>query len=313
MDIKIERYNSSLQSVWDSFVKDAKNGVFLFERNYLEYHADRFTDHSLLFYKEDELVCVLPANEKETTYSSHGGLTFGGFIMSRRASITFVNKAFPVLLDYLKQNSFTTFIYKSIPFVYHQLPAQEDLYTLFLNGANLYRRDASSVIDLSGKISYGKGTKASLSKARKNELVVKESLDFKTFMDIEEQILRVKYNTRPTHTCEEITLLAERFPNNIKLYLVYKGDNCVGGTILYISDLVVHTQYIGITDEGKEIGALDFLTDALIQIYRPNKKYYSFGISTENDGRYLNEGLVRNKESFGARTVTHDFYRIELS
>lgn len=312
MAIRIERYHTSLQPVWDAFVKLAKNGLFMFQRNYMEYHADRFTDHSLLFYKEDELMCVLPANEKEHGFYSHGGLTYGGMLMSRRVGIVFLLEAFDVLLQYLRDCGFTNFIYKSIPYIYHQLPAQEDLYVLHRAGAQLYRRDISSVIDLSEKISYTKGTKSNLSKARKNNLRVEPSIDFGLFMAIEEEILRAKYGTKPTHTAAEIGMLASRFPAHIKLYLVYKEDTCLGGSILYETEDVIHTQYIGITSEGKDAGALDCLVDYLLHNLIEKHKYFSFGISTEQEGKVLNEGLVRNKESFGARAITNDFYRIDL-
>lgn len=312
MAVRIERYQPSFKSIWDSFVKEAKNGLFLFERDYMDYHADRFFDHSLLIYKDDELVLVLPANEKEGILSSHGGLTYGGFVMSKRASVVFVVEAFQALLNYLSDHHFQTLVYKSIPNVYHKIPAQEDLYALFRADAQLYRRDVNSIIDLSQKVNYAKGTKSNLGKARKNNLKVEQSNDFNTFMAIEEEILRTKYNTRPTHTTAEIRLLAQRFPDNIQLFLVYKDQECLGGTILYITPEVVHTQYIGITDLGKEVGALDYLTDHLLQNACTGKRYFSFGISTEQDGKFLNEGLVRNKESFGARTITNDFYRINL-
>jgi hypothetical protein len=67
------------------------------------------------------------------------------------------------------------------------------------------------------------------------------------------------------------------------------------------------------TDDGREIGALDLLIDHYInQAEHAGKKCFSFGISTEEQGRVLNSGLVQQKESFGARSVVHDFYKLEL-
>ncbi len=312
MEIRIERYTTALTSGWNNFIKGAKNGLFLFDRSYMDYHADRYTDHSLLFYKGNELMCVLPANESGNTLYSHQGLTYGGMVISRRASSVFVLEAFKILLEYLQQQNLQSLVYKSIPFIFHQLPAQEDMYGLFRMNAQLYRRDISSVIDLSKEITYTKGTRSNLTKARKNDLRVEESRDFKTFMEIEEVILRVKYNSKPTHTTDEIELLASRFPENITLYLAYKQGQCLGGTILFKSAEVLHTQYIGITDDGKEVGALDFLIDFILQNNKEKYRYFSFGISTEEEGRNLNEGLIQNKESFGARAVCLDFYRIDI-
>jgi hypothetical protein len=309
----IRRFSAELPVVWNDFIKQAKNGIFLFDRGYMDYHADRFEDHSLLFYNDDELLAVLPASLKNDVLTSHGGLTYGGFIMHKRANISFMVAAFEELKNYMKANHIHSLIYKAIPYIYHNVASQEDLYVLFRNNAKLYRRDLSSVIYLSNRIVYTKGTKSNLSKARKNNLRIEQSNDFEKFMKIEEEILLSKYGVKPTHTAGELTLLANRFPTNIKLFFAYYNDTRVGGTIVYETSQVVHTQYIGITDQGKEMGALDAITDYLIQLYQDTHKYFSFGISTVNEGNVLNEGLVRNKESFGARAIVHDFYKIDLN
>ena len=74
-----------------------------------------------------------------------------------------------------------------------------------------------------------------------------------------------------------------------------------------------HAQYIGSTEQGRELGAVDLLVDALIERARADgKRWFDFGISTTDDGRHLNEGLVRNKESYGARGVAYDWYELDL-
>ena len=87
----------------------------------------------------------------------------------------------------------------------------------------------------------------------------------------------------------------------------------IAGAIIYESKNVAHTQYLGSTDEGKEIFAQDFLLDYLIRIYYKNKKYFDFGISTEQNGRYLNLGLIQYKEGFGAFGIRYDFYELDIS
>lgn len=310
--VNIKRYTPDLFETWNKFITGSRNGFFMFDRNYMEYHADRFQDHSLLIYNDEELLAVLPGSEQEGVLTSHGGLTYGGFITHPRATASFILQVFQAIRDYLASQKIKALVYKAIPYIFHGIPAQEDLYALFRNNAVLFRRDISSVIDLAEKPAFTKGTKYNISKARKSGLEVRESSDYRTFMAIEEELLKTRYNTRPTHTTEEIVKLAGLFPQNIRLFLVYKNDDCLGGTILYLAPRVVHTQYIGITDEGKEVGALDMLMSTLLGIFAGTHKYFSFGISTEQAGNYLNEGLIRNKESFGARAITNDFYRMDI-
>lgn len=311
--ILIKRFSDEFSLEWNEFISKAKNGLFLFDRGYMEYHSDRFYDHSLLLFNDDELLAVLPATQQGNTLSSHAGLTFGGLILHKRASISFVLEVFEALKNYLKEIGITILVYKSIPYIYHQLPAQEDLYALFRNNAELFRRDVNSVIDLSVKPSYTKGTKYNLGKAKKNNVKIEQNFEFNTFMNIVTEILVTKYKIKPTHTVDEITLLANRFPNNIKLYMAFCEEVCMGGVVIYETKRVVHSQYIGITEEGKNIGALDALIDHLVHRYSVSHAYFSFGISTEDSAKVLNEGLVRNKESFGARTIVHDFYKIFLA
>ena len=143
------RYGISNKKEWDVFLGDSKNGVFLFARDYMDYHSDRFQDHSLMFYdKSDHLLATLPANLEGQTLSSHSGLTFGGMICGYDMTTATMLLIFDSLLEYMTQQGMSELIYKAIPWIYHRVPAEEDLYALFRNGARLIRRDVASTISL---------------------------------------------------------------------------------------------------------------------------------------------------------------------
>ncbi|MGG6545868.1 UNVERIFIED_CONTAM: GNAT family N-acetyltransferase, partial [Prevotella sp. 15_C9] len=42
----IIRYSAGDKERWDRFVRRSKNGTFLMQRDYMDYHADRFQDCS---------------------------------------------------------------------------------------------------------------------------------------------------------------------------------------------------------------------------------------------------------------------------
>jgi hypothetical protein len=310
--IEIVKYESSYKSRWDDFVKRSKNGTFMFYRDYMEYHSDRFIDSSLLFFDEDALIAVMPANISENILYSHGGLTFGGIVSDHKMKLSVMVQLFEQLTAYLKAQGSTKLIYKAIPHIYHNFPAEEDLYALFRFDARLVRRDASSAICLKNRLGFSRDKRRGIKSARKNELVVKESNDFTAFMSLMEGLVQSKYKAKPTHRGDELNLLASRFPDNIKLFAVFESEEMLAGVVTYENKNVTHTQYIGSVEQGREKGAAELIIDYLINEYCSNKEYFDFGISTEQNGRYLNATLAYYKESFGARAAMYDFYKVDL-
>lgn len=306
------KYETKFESLWNEFVTRSKNGVFLFHRDYMEYHADRFKDASIMFFDNSNLIAVIPANINQGILYSHGGLTFGGMITDQRMKTPLMLAIFESLKNCMRNNEITKIIYKAIPHIYHDIPAEEDLYALFRNNARLVRRDVSSTILMDKRIPFNKGRRWSIKKSRTAGLKIQRSYDFNAFMAIEEVNLREKYGVKPTHSKDEIKLLASRFPENIKLYIANKNNIMLCGIIIYEYKNVAHAQYIAANEEGKELNAADLVIEHLIEQYLRDKRYFDFGISTEKNGYYLNQGLVDYKERFGARATIYDSYEMDI-
>ena len=312
-DVKVVKYCAEHKTLWDGFVGNSRNGTFLFRRDYMEYHEDRFADNSLMFYDErEQLIALLSATVSDGLMSSHAGLTFGGVVSDTKMRVGLMLDVFTALTSYLHSRHIYRLIYKAVPHIYHRMPAEEDLYALFRNGARLIRRDVSTTIDVKTRLPFSEIRKRAIKRGQKHGLQVKRSFDFDAFMKIAAQVLETKYDARPVHTAAEIEMLAARFPENIKLFAAYKNEEMLAGVIIYESSEVAHTQYIGASDEGKMTGALDLIISYCLDDYYVDKPYFDFGISNEDDGRYLNAGLIENKQSFGARAVVHDFYQLDL-
>lgn len=310
--IEIIPYDIIYKQAWNQAIANGKNSHFMFDRDYMEYHADKFIDASLLFFDDTELVAVLPATKHEDMLITHGGLTFGGLVISKKIKATQVLELFEELKLFLHKNNFKTLRYKAIPYIYHDLPAEEDLYALFRSNAVLVRRDISSTIFLNNKIGFSGGKKNGVAKAKKSNLIIRECTDFDKFYLMLNDILASKYETLATHTASEMALLNAKFPNNIKLFSVFHEDKMVAGAIMYITTTVVHTQYLATTDIGRDTGALDYLLHYLINDLYSTKQFFDFGISTEQQGRHLNAGLISQKEMFGARAVVYDTYELPI-
>ncbi len=305
-------FSPEQKKAWDDFVAAAKNGVFLFYRDYMEYHRNHFHDHSLMFFEDNKLVALLPANLQGSTLYSHEGLTFGGVISGYRMKTAVMLEVFKLLIQHCRQNGIKEIVYKPIPYIYHSVPADEDLYALFTYNARLVARNASSCIALPPARKFSDSRKDNIRKAKKNNIVVQQSSDFDCFMRIEEETLGERHGVKPVHTADEIKLLAGRFPENIKLFASYKDNVMLAGTIIYESKNVAHVQYAANSKEGWNIGAQDIIEDYLINDYYKDKKYFDFGISTERLGQVLNVGLINRKEDFGASAVMYDLYQIIL-
>ena len=309
----VQKYNKQYKNQWDDFVKNAKNSHFFFQRNYMEYHSDRFDDYSLLILDDKEkIISLLPANKDGNILYSHQGLTFGGFIVDNKMKTETMLEIFETLKIFLKEANIEKLVYKCIPYIYHIKPSEEDRYALFRNNATLIRRDVSSTIDLTEQVRYSKGRKWTINKAKKENIEVIYSEDYDIFWNLLSSVLESNHEAKPVHSLEEIRLLAKKFPKNIKLYLAKKDNIVVSGTLIYENKNIVHTQYLANSEVGRETGALDLLIDYLIKEVYKNKKYFDFGISNEEAGKYLNTGLIAQKEGFGARAVVQDFYELEI-
>jgi len=311
--MKIIIYTSKFKKNWDTFVANSKNGHFFFFREYMEYHSDRFKDFSLLVYdKQDKLIAILPANINNNILYSHQGLTFGGFLINDKMKTETMLEVFSELKIFSKNNNIKKIIYKCIPYIYHIKPSEEDRYALFRNNAKLIRRDVTSTIYLTEQIRYSKGRKWSINKALKAHIEICESSDYKVFWGLLINVLEKNHSAKPVHLLREMEKLVNSFPKNIKLFLAKKGNITISGALIYENTNIVHTQYLANSELGRETGALDLLIDHLIKNIYKNKKYFDFGISNEDDGQYLNSGLISQKEGFGARAIVHDFYEMEI-
>ena len=309
--IRMENYTPDKKFLWNDFVRNAKNSLFMHDRNFMEYHKDRFADNSLLFYDDDELIALFPCSIKGEKLYSHGGLTYGGFITNAKMKQHHMNDCFTALRAYMKDNGIESILYKTIPYIYHKQPAQEDIYSLFLNGATVAKIEPSTVINLNEPLKMPKGRKAQVGRARREGVEIVESTDFDTFIDLENRVLSERHNLKAVHTGAELSLLHNRFPEQIKLYAaMYKGE-MIAGTVVFIYVTVVHTQYLAANEEAREIGALDFAVATVIEKYKDSKNYLDFGISSERNGKILNEGLISQKEGFGGRTVVYQTFEMK--
>lgn len=311
--LEITPYTSDRRQQWDDLVSRSRESTFLFRRGYMDYHAERFRDASLLLWRRGKLFALLPGNRVGDVWQSHGGLTYGGLVTTTHATAADVSEAFRVLNEWLRADGVRRVEYKPVPWIYCATPSEEALYALTNTcHARLRARAISSAIQACAAPRTYDIRRSGARHAREAGIVIAESRDLAAFWPLLTATLRESHGVAPVHSLAEIELLRSRFPANIRLITATQGDRLLAGTVLYITERVTHSQYIAASPEGKRLRALDLLFLSLIPEALARRPFFDFGISTERGGTYLNTSLIYQKEGFGGRGLCYDTYEWEL-
>ena len=258
--MEIIRYKASMATQWDEFARHSRNGTFMHQRNYMDYHSDRFTDCSLIATRDGKPCAMLPACIDQDTLYSHRGLTYGGWIVPlKHFDATVMLEVMDAACNWMVGNGIKRLVYKSVPHIYHRYPCEEDLYALFRHNAAIIETNISTTIDLTCPLALDRGNKSGANAARKAGIQVGPSEDWQGYWQLLSSLLNTRYGTRPVHTLDEILLLHDRFPENIRLYTATLNGELLAGVVMYLSAPVAHCQYIGASPTGKDSKALTLL------------------------------------------------------
>ncbi len=319
MNWEICRYEPACEKYWNELNARSLNGNFLFDRRFMDYHQDRFVDHSVLIFQNSRPIALFPANQKADHVFSHEGLSYGGFLWLEKLNTQTAFEMYFFLEKYFSENGISKIFYKKMPFFYQKNNSRKNTQSLeeimfWYNKNPLLSRRLGAAIPLEnirnqGNRIFQKRRLRQWKKAIQNELVFSESLDYQVFW---EQILvpnlQQRANLKPTHSLPEIELLAGRFPNHIKLFVAHQGSELLGGTVIFENRQIAHAQYIAAQEKGKKLGALDLVFARLITEQYLDFQYFSFGTSDDEKG--INWGVWEWKESWGAELVYYDTYEI---
>ncbi|MCB0457375.1 MAG: GNAT family N-acetyltransferase [Flavobacteriaceae bacterium] len=308
----VQKFTSMDGYIWDQFISKSKNATFLFKRDFIEYHNDRFEDYSLMIFNKETLMAVFPGHLKDNTFYSHLGLSYGGIVCDSK-NTEIIEEIFEAIIAYLKELKIRSVYIKMLPIFLREGYHSAIEYFIFKRGGILVRRDLNFIIDFSKKIEIHKSKQKKI-KRKENSLTILPEKNFKIFW---EQILiptlKETYNTQPVHSLAEIEYLGGKFPDNILHYNVYYKNEIVAGMTLFVDKGVVKSQYGAANLAGKEARALDVLYLALFEKYNADGfRYFDLGTTTIDGGYQYNKGLTRYKEELGAYSVNLDHYSINL-
>lgn len=308
--LSARRYRPEDREQWDELAANARARHFMFQRAYMDYHADRFTDASLMLVQGGRPRALFPATRDGGTVVSHGGLTFGGLLSGPELTTGRAVQALHSVIEALRAQGARRLIYKPVPHIYHLGPAEEELYALHCVGGRLVRRDISAAVSPATRPEPSPKRRHAAQRARASGVEIAEDEAIEPFMRLVEDVLRERHGVTTTHTPAEMRRLADRFPDGIRLFTARTRGEMVAGALVFETPAVAHTQYIAAAPRGRELSANDAVLAHLIDERYPDR-WFDFGISNSPDGS-LNEGLTHFKEGFGARAVLYDRYALEL-
>ena len=314
MKYTIRKYSQEDYAVWNDFVNQAKNATFLFHRDFMEYHKERFEDFSLMIFEREKLHAILPANKKGNSLYSHQGLTYGGLVFLSKLKAEKAEWILEEILLFLKANKFETFYYKPIPDFYFSEGNKAMDFFLMKRGAVLEKKEMNLAVNLNVPLKISKSKMKHFRRIENLDLDIFEEETFDPFWEkILEPRLLEKFGVKPVHSKEEIALLKSKFPQNIKQYSAYRNDEIIAGITIFETKNVVKSQYGATSKIGEEFRALDFLFINLIHKYkRKGKQFFDMGIVDEPNESGYNKGLLKQKEELGCTVYNQDFYKIKI-
>jgi hypothetical protein len=321
MSVLVVPYAATDESAWDEFVAQSCNGNWLHSRRFLGYHGARFDDRSVLLRDDDgNLVAVLPAAldpADPRCVVSHPGATYGGFVLSPRR---LGHEVFPLLeavRAHFAAAGLERLRYRCVPAHLQARASEQDTWALWRAGARLSRRDLWSVIDLRQPRTVDADRRRHLRRGAERGLAIARAStpqDYADFHALLVESLRERHGAAPAHTLDDMLELQRRFPDAISLWLARDdGGQCVAGEWIFAFPGATHGQYGVANAAGRAASAQDLLLETIIQAAtEAGQRWFSFGTSTEQAGRVLNEGLFRYKAAFGAGAVVQDFHELAL-
>jgi hypothetical protein len=320
--VQIKRFSEQESNTWNNFLSSAKNSTIFHHRDFLSYHPkDRFVDHSLLFYNDNEIISVFPSIERKMDgkkiLHSHQGASYGSYATTHWLTIRESFDMVTSLISYAKDNEFSQIIITVPPVIYLKTPSNYIDFSLVKNGFTYLKRELTSVVPLEAKgekllQSYRAEARTATRKALRSKIVVRETNDYEQYYALLSKNLSSRHNVKPTHTLEEITLLHSRFPDKIRLFGAFLDETMIGGVCNFsVNENVVLAFYISHSMDYQEYRPVNVLFYEIMQQYKTEGfSYLDFGTFTLN--MEPNWGLGRFKENFGARGVFRDTFVLNV-
>jgi len=315
VDINLEALGGHNEKAWDALVKVAPNGHLMARTGFFRYHADRFEDASLFFFRGRRPLGVLPANRVGDTLWSHQGVSFGGLILHPRTHFSHVEAAVSALRDHLRAGGFKSFMYRPAPHPYQVFPREEDVFFLEQAGARRVDTKLHSMV-LCGEPSAltAKTWNHTVRRSKESGVTVRAGLDadLPAVWGLVEQALE-RHGQNAVHTIDDIALLRSRFPDEVPILLAESGSGeLLSGQVLLRSGRTLTLLYVGDALAGRELNAGTMLQDHVMNAPENAGFWFDLGQWCDTGSRQGSDSLLQYKEAAGGRLIQRHTWQLDL-
>lgn len=311
--ISVRRYRPECEVEWNEFLLNARNRSFLFNRSYMDYHKDRFADHSLMILRGDQLIGVLPVNEIDSELFSHNGLTFGGLIVHDNFRLEHAFETFEAIIRYGRGAGLRRLTYRPAPHCYCKPATEEDLVAICRLGGSVIDVKPMSVLHPQAVAEVRVSRPTEIRRAERQGILIATDYDWDGFIRICSETLAHRHGAQPVHSGAEMAMLAARFPDNIQLIGARQRGVLIGGLIVYENRCCDRLQYIGVVEEQRRNGVLSALQCHAVERASKRQTWLDFGPSVDPATDTVNFGMTFAKESYGARTIAQMTFALDFS
>lgn len=317
--------SASKNAEWDSFIEQAPQGTLFHTRRFLEYHpAERFTDHSLLFYTNSRLDAVLPAAEINSpegkTLHSHPGSSYGGLCTVSRPSLDQCIEMINILSIHCKDAGFSRFVFRMPERIFFKEPTDQLEFAMLKNGFECAYTELSTAYLLAQpSVLSPEARLAALPQKTRNVISkgIRSGLSFRGLRENEiDQFYLIletslqNHQAKPTHQLQEIHRLYRLCSGEILPFGVFLGEQMVAGFLVFkVSWQSLHIFYSAQDYNYSQYNPTCYGVYHLMCWAEANGyTRLNYGISTENKGNVINQGLFKFKESFGGVGTLRTFW-----
>lgn len=319
--MEIINYTEEWKEKWDNFVLESNNGTMFHLQKFFDYHTPgKFNFNHLIFLDKGKIKALLPGAIINETFESPIGASYGS-IVTKDVKFVEAMEIVSTLLEWGEKNGIKEFTLTSAPMIYEKHPNQNLDFAMLWQGFKYSLHYISSAIKLDKNHDILERFSPTI---RRN--IRKTFTDFNLKVEINDRydqfypILlenKARHGVKPTHTYDDLIKLTQLLPDNLKLFMVYKDDKPIGGSLMFFANKTVAICFYNMLYyEFAHFKPIQRVMYEVVKYCTDNDyKYVDIGVSQDTKAENPmtpSMSLIDFKEKFDAKTIMRNTLHIKL-